>query len=253
MSLARLLRVAAFALATMAPLGAGALDLDSLDDGQRAAFRAEVRAYLLENPEVLLEAIAVLEERQSAAQSDDEATLIAANAQALFENPTAWAGGNPEGDVTLVEFLDYNCGFCRRAHPEVMELLEFDDNVRLVLIEMPILGPDSELAARFALAVRQTAGDAAYGEVHDRLMGSTGPVGAAVLTRVAVDMGLDMAVLEPVMQGPEVTAILGENLALAQRLGISGTPTFVVGDRMLRGYVPLADMLDIVDEVRDEG
>jgi protein-disulfide isomerase len=248
----RLLRAAALVLAAALPLPVAALDLDMLDDGQRAAFRAEVRAYLLENPEVLLEAIAVLEERQADAQTTDDATLIAVNAEALFENPTAWVGGNPDGDVTLVEFLDYNCGFCRRAHPEVMELLDFDTDVRLVLIEMPILGPDSELAARFALAVREAAGDAAYAEVHDRLMGATGRVGGAALTRVAVDMGLDMAVLEPLMQGAEITTVIEENRALAQRLGINGTPSFVVGDRLLRGYVPLADMLDIVDAVRED-
>lgn len=254
MPILRPLRTAAIAVVcAIAASPAAAFDLENLAPGEREALRAEMRAWLLENPEVLVEAIGVLEERQATAQGADDATLIAVNAEALFDNPHAWVGGNPEGDVTLVEFLDYNCGFCRRAHPEVMELLEFDENVRLVMIEMPILGPESELAARFALAVLQTAGDDAYAELHDRLMTLNGRTSAPVLSRIAGEMGLDMEALSVRMQGPEVSAILDGNRALAQRLGISGTPSFVVGDRMLRGYLPLADMLDVVEAVREGG
>lgn len=251
MFLLRPLRAVALALLGAVALPAGALDLQNLSAGERDALHAEMRTWLLANPEILIEAIAVLEERQAAEQTNDDATLIAVNAAALFDNPHAWEGGNPDGDVTLVEFHDYNCGFCRRAFPEVMELLEFDENVRLVLIEMPILGPESELAARFAIAVLQDAGDDAYAEVHDRMMRMNGRIGAPVLARLAEEMGLDMDAMTVRMQSPEVTEVIEENRALAQRLGISGTPSFVLGDRMLRGYLPLAQMLDIVEEVRE--
>jgi protein-disulfide isomerase len=247
-------RAAALALLTaLAPLAqpAAAFDPANLTDAERGALRAEFRAWLLENPEVLVEAIGVLEERQAAVQTTDDATLVAVNAAALFDNPHAWVGGNPDGDVTLVEFLDYNCGFCRRAWPEVTELLDFDPGVRLVLIELPILGPDSDLAARFAISVLQTAGPEVYAEAHDRMMRMNGRVGAPVLARIAAEMGLDMEALTARMQGPEVNTVIEENRALAQRLGIAGTPSFVLGDRLLRGYLPLADMLDIVEDVRE--
>lgn len=232
---------------------AAALDPEAMSGAEREAFRAEVRAYLLEEPEVLLEAIAVLEARQAEAQSADDATLIARNAVAVFDSPQSWVGGNPEGDVSVVEFVDYNCGFCKRAFPEVQELTEFDPGVRLVMKELPILGPESEEASRFAIAVLQLEGDAAYAEVHGRLLGLPGRAGGPVLRRVASEMALDWDAIAARMAAPEVTAVIADNRALAQRLGISGTPTFVVEDRIVRGYVPLATMLDLVDTVREEG
>lgn len=237
-------------LSVALPGPAAALDLGALDAAERAAFRAEVRAYLLENPEVLLEAIGVLEERQANAQAADDATLIGLNAEAIFDNPASWVGGNPEGDVTLVEFVDYNCGFCKRAFPEVMDLVELDGNLRLILKELPILGPDSELASRFAIAVLQTEGPAAYAEVHDRLMRQPARAGMPVVTRIGGELGLDMAAIGARMESDEVTAVIEGNRLLAQRLGINGTPSFILEDRMLRGYLPLAAMVELVEEVR---
>jgi protein-disulfide isomerase len=241
----------ALGLSLTAP-AAGALDLDDLTDAQREAFRAEVRAYLLDNPEVLIEAINRLEERQAAAQAGDDSDLIAVNAEALFEDGHSYVGGNPEGDVTLVEFLDYSCGFCKQAHPEVMELLETDGNIRFIVKEFPILGPGSELASRFAISVLQIEGDAAYAEVMDRLMALRGAFERATLERLAADMGLDMAALSERMESGEVGRIIDENRALAARLQINGTPTFVLGDRMLRGYLPLPSMEMLVAEARGE-
>ena len=246
--LRRPLLALAATLALAAP--AAAFDPDGFTPAQRDAFGAAVRSYLLDNPEVLLEVIGKLEERQSAAQTADDARLIAVNAEALFDNPASWVGGNPDGDVTLVEFVDYNCGFCRRAFPEVMELAEFDPGVRLVMKELPILGPDSEIASRFAIAVLQTVGADAYAEAHERMMASEGRVGAAAVAAIAAEMGLDFDAITARMDSPDVTAVIAGNRALAQRLGIEGTPSFVLEDRMLRGYLPLTALLDAVDEVR---
>lgn len=232
---------------------AAALDLDALSDAERDAFRAQVRAYLLEHPEVLLEAIAVLEERQADDQAAGDAALIAAHAEALFDNPASWVGGNPDGDVTVVEFVDYNCGFCKRALPEVMALLERDPGVRLVMKELPILGPESELASRFAIATLQVAGDAAYGAVHERLLGLPGRVSPAALGGIADDLGLDRAAIEARMDAPEVSAVIAANRALARNMGINGTPTFVIGDQLVRGYIPLDAMTALVEETREAG
>ena len=243
-------RIAALAAAVTLTGPAAAFDIDAMSEAERSAFRAEVRAYLLENPEVLLEAIGVLEERQVAAQAVDDATLIAANAEAIFESPASWVGGNPEGDVTLVEFVDYNCGFCKRAFPEVMELVERDGNLRLILKELPILGPESELAARFAIAVLQSEGPDAYAEAHERLMRLPGRSSLPALTRVAEELGFDMDRLGPLMESAEVTEVIDANRLLAQRLGVNGTPSFILEDQMLRGYLPLETMAELVEEAR---
>lgn len=239
--------------ALLLPLPAAALTLDALTDAQRDAFRAEVRSYLLENPEVLLEAIAVLEDREAGAQAADDAALVAANADALFGSAQSWVGGNPDGDVTVVEFVDYNCGFCKRAFAEVMELVDADSGVRLVMKELPILGPDSELASRFAIAVLQLEGDAAYEELHGRLLSLPGRANAPALQRIGSEMGLDIAAIEARMQAPEVGAVIDANRTLAGRMAINGTPTFVIGGQVVRGYVPLSAMQQLVAEGREDG
>ncbi len=233
--------------------GPAAADVIDMSEQERAAFRQEVRDYLIENPEVLMEAIGVLEQRQAEAQAQSDVDLVAAHADALFNDGTSWVGGNPDGDVTMVEFLDYRCGYCRRAHPEVNDLVETDGDIRYVVKEFPILGEQSELASRFAIATRNVVGDEAYKDVHDALMTLRSDVAEPALERIASDLELDTGAILAAMNAAEVTAEINANRALAQSMGISGTPTFVVGDQMLRGYLPIDQMLQIVDEVRAEG
>ena len=235
----------------LAALPAAALDLGAMTDAERADFRAEVRAYLLDNPEVLMEAIAVLEQRQAAEQALGDRQLVADNAQALFESPGDWIGGNPDGDVTIVEFMDYRCGFCKRAYPEVNDLIAIDGNIRLIVKEFPILGPQSELAARFAIATKLERGDEVYEVVHDALMTLRGDITPEALGRVAEEAGFDPAETLARMNSAEVDEIIASNRALARALQITGTPSFVMGDEMVRGYVPLDQMLEIVEAVRD--
>jgi len=247
MKLAPLALAAALALA--AP--AGATDLTDLTGAEREAFRAEVRAYLLENPEVLMEAIAALEAKQAQQQAMSDQQLIATNAAAIFDDGHSWIGGNPEGSLTIVEFADYRCGYCRKAHPELMQLLELDGDIRYIVKEFPILGEQSVLASRFAVAVLRTEGPEAYGAVHDALYTSfRGDVSQTALDRLADDLGLDAGAIRDEMDSDAVTDILRANSALAQQLGISGTPTFVIGDQMIRGYVPYEAMTGIVAEER---
>ncbi len=247
------IRSTALALAALLalPQAAAALDLRDMSGPEREAFRAEVRAYLLEHPDVLIEAIGVLEARQQAAQAAGEEAMIAASARALFEDGHSFVGGNPEGDVTLVEFLDYRCGFCRRAHPEVTELLARDGNIRWVVKEFPILGEESVVAARAAIATLRAAGPEAYATLHDALMTHRGAMTEDAVLRLAADQGLDAATIRAGMAAPEVERAIADNHALAQRLGISGTPSFVLGDRLLRGYLPLAEMQAEVAALRD--
>ncbi len=242
------------ALATIAALTlpAQALDLEEMTDVERAMFRAEVRAYLLENPEVIMEAVAVLEARDAAAQADADRELVKAHSNAIFNDGHSWVGGNPEGDITLVEFMDYRCGYCRRAAPDVTDLVEFDGNIRLIIKEFPILGEQSMLSARFAIATQQIAGEDAYKTAHDALIGFNGDVTDMALRRLSDSLGLDTEAIMAHMESPDVNQVIAENHQLAQTLGISGTPSFVMEDRMLRGYLPRANMEELVEEIRTQ-
>jgi protein-disulfide isomerase len=235
--------------ATLA-LPAEATDLSNMTDAERAQFRAEVRAYLMDNPEIIMEAVELLQTRETEAQAQADFTLVSDNAADIFDDGYSWVGGNPDGDITLVEFLDYRCGYCKRAHDEVAKLLESDGNIRLIVKEFPILGDQSVLASRFAVATKQIAGNDSYKAVNDALMAFNGEVTMAALRRMGNTFGLDTDAIEAQMQSEEVTAEIARTRALAQRLRISGTPTFVMQDEMLRGYLPYDQMKAIVAEKR---
>ncbi|MHA7829164.1 MAG: DsbA family protein [Roseovarius sp.] len=240
----------ALAAVTALALPAQAFDLQNMSAAERDAFRAEIRTYLLENPEVIMEAVAVLEQRQAEEQARGDSDMIKANAGALFDDGHSWVGGNPDGDITLVEFMDYRCGYCKRAFPEVESLIEADGNIRIIIKEFPILGEQSVLASRFAIATLQVAGDEGYKQVHDALMTFRGEISQPALERLAEGFGLDAEAITARMDSDAVTEVINENRALGQRLNITGTPSFVMEDQMLRGYVPLDAMQQIADDIR---
>ncbi|SHH23755.1 DsbA family protein [Marivita hallyeonensis] len=241
------------ALAIGTGVFASDLDFDNMTEAEREAFGAQVRAYLLENPQVIMEAVDVLEARQAEEQAQGDIALIAENSEAIYNDGYSWVGGNPDGDVTIVEFFDYRCGFCRRAHPEVAELLELDGNIRYVAKEFPILGENSVISSRFALAVREVAGDDAYAEAKDALIALNSEMEEPVLRRLADTLGLDADAVIAAMDSDAITEQLAETRDLARALQINGTPSFVMGDQLVRGYLPLAAMQQIVDETRQDG
>ena len=225
-------------------------DLKPMTDEERALFRAEVRAYLFENPEVIMQAVEILQNREAESQAQADFTLVSNNAEAIFNDGYSFVGGNPDGDITLVEFLDYRCGYCKRAHGEVAELLQNDGNIRWIVKELPILGDASVLASRFAIAVKQVAGGDSYKAVGDALMSFQGEITMPALTRLGNTFGLDMEAIEARMNSDEVTAEIATTRELAGTLTISGTPTFVMQDELLRGYLPLDQMQAIVVDKR---
>lgn len=244
-----LLGASALCLASFT-LPAAAFDPAAMSTAEKEAFRAEVRAYLMENPEVIIEAVNQLEARQQAEQAAADDTLVEVNLDALHNDGFSWVGGNPEGDVTVVEFVDYRCGYCRKAYDEVAELLSSDGNIRLIVKEFPILGEASLASSQFAIAVKQLNGGDAYKSAHDALIRYSGDLGEAGVTRLAEGLGLDGAAIWERMQSDEVRAEIEEVRALAQRLKVRGTPTFVMGDELVRGYVPLAGMQQIIADQR---
>ncbi|MCJ7873688.1 DsbA family protein [Phaeobacter sp. J2-8] len=227
-----------------------ASDLTAMTDPERDAFRAEVRAYLLDHPEVIFEAVDEMKRRDAAAQDNMDETLVRNNAEAIFDDGFSHVGGNLDGDITLVEFMDYRCGYCRKAHDEVKELIASDGNIRFITKEFPILGPDSLESSKFAIAVRRVAGDDAYVAASDTLMTFNGSVSDTALRRLADGLGLDSDAVLAEMKSDEVARIIADTRALAQKLQINGTPTFVMGDTMLRGYLPLDAMRQVVEQTR---
>lgn len=245
--------LAACALALGLALPAQATDLANMTEEERAAFRDEVRAYLLDNPEVIMEAVKALESRQAETEAQNDVALVAANKAALFEDANSWSGGNPQGDITLVEFLDYRCGYCKKSYTEVEELVKSDGNIRFVVKEFPILGEQSLLASQFAIATRLVAGDNAYKQVHDALYTMRGEVTPDSLNALAGKLGLDAAAITAKMGAPEVAQVIEDNRNLAVAMKINGTPGFVIQGTMLRGYAPLDTMRQIVAEQRKGG
>ncbi len=243
----RFAALTALALMTTTALAGG---LGDMTDAERLAFRAEVKQYLIENPEVIMEAMQVLQDRQDKAAADHDQKALADNASLIFNDPASWVGGNPHGDITVVEFMDYRCSYCRKAYAEVADLVKTDGNIRFVVKEFPILGEDSVISARFAIATRMLHGDDAYARAHDALITLRGSPDAATLGRLATDLGFDPAPVLALMQDDKVTAIIAANQTLGTALNITGTPTFVVGHTMLRGYVPEADMQKIIAQAR---
>lgn len=241
-------------LAAFVGLGSPALAFDIADmtEAERQVFGEEVRAYLMENPQVIIDAVNELERQQQAAQGGIDGALVADNHDAIFDDGFSHVGGNPEGDITLVEFLDYRCGYCRKAHAEVHELIKSDGNIRYITKEFPILGAESLASSQFAIAVRQVAGDEAYVNANNTLIAFNGQVNDTSLRRMAEALGVDADAVMDRMDSPEVAKVISDTRDLARTLKINGTPTFVLEDVMLRGYLPLDSMRQIVDEVRTE-
>ncbi|MFQ3183184.1 MAG: protein-disulfide isomerase [Alteromonas macleodii] len=225
----------------------------NMTDTQRDAFRAEVRAYLIDSPGVIMEAIAVLEDRQKQAEASRDETLAQVNMNALINDGASFVGGNPDGDITIIEFVDYRCGFCRRAHPEVAELIASDGNIRIITKEFPILGEQSMLASQFAVATMAVEGEKAYKLISDALMLLQSDITPASLSSIASAFDLNADEIFAEMQSDATKTVLANNRALGDSMQITGTPTFVFGDQLVRGYIDLTQMRQIVEQERDDG
>jgi protein-disulfide isomerase len=245
----RLLATTSLIVATLsAPVHA--FDLTAMTDAERTAFGAEVRAYLIANPQVIMESVQQMEAQQADQAAQDDLALVSTNAEAIFNDGYSWIGGNPDGDITVVEFLDYRCGYCRKAHYEVAALLKDDGNIKLIVKEFPILGEASTASSRFTVATKQIAGDEAYKSAHDAMITFGGDPSEKALKRLADGLGLDGDAIIAHMDSDDVTKEIAQTRALAQRLNVRGTPTFVMGGQLVRGYVPLDTMEQIIKEER---
>lgn len=200
-----------------------------------------------ENPGIVFEAAQLFEEQQQASQALVAAQVLATERDALERDPNAPVLGNPEGDVTVVEFFDYNCPYCRRVKPHMEALLAADPNVRVVYREWPILGEGSVFAARAALASRNQG---KYDEFHWAMMGLNGRAEEATVIRAAEEIGLNIAQLRRDMNAPEIDEHIQTSMRLSRAIGFSGTPSFVIGDNLAPGLIDADQMISMVNQAR---
>jgi protein-disulfide isomerase len=218
---------------------------------QRTEIEKIVREYLIAHPEVLQEAMAEFEKRQTVAEAEKHKTAVKDNAKAIFSSPLQVNLGNPNGDVTFVEFFDYNCGYCKRAMTDMLTLMKDDPKLKVVLKEFPVLGPGSVEAAQVAVAVRmQDKTGKKYLDFHQKLLGGRGQADKAHAMAAAKDAGLNMAQVEKDMASPEVKATLEESMKLAEALGLNGTPSYVIGSDVVVGAVGLPALQEKINTTR---
>lgn len=231
----RLLAAGAVAL-----IGIATATAAEISPAQRGDIEKIVHDYIIAHPEVLQEAIAELEKRQAQAQALKQQASVKDNAAEIFNSPRQVVLGNPHGDVTMVEFFDYNCGYCKHAMGDMLTLLKTDPKLRVVLKEFPVLGPGSVEAAKVAVAVRmQDKTGQKYLEFHTKLLGGRGQADGARALAVAKDVGLDMTRLQKDLASNEIKATINENLKLGDELGLSGTPSYIIGKDVVVGAVGL--------------
>jgi protein-disulfide isomerase len=210
-----------------------------------------VRDYLIAHPEVLQEAMSELEKRQTAAEVEKHQAGVKQNAQALFSSSRQVNLGNPQGNVTFVEFFDYNCGYCKRAMTDMLTLMKDDPKLKVVLKEFPVLGPGSVEAAQVAVAVRmQDTTGKKYLDFHQKLLGGRGQADKAHAMAAAKDAGIDMSRLEKDLNSPEIKATMEENFKLAEALGLNGTPSYVIGNEVVVGAVGLPALQEKISTAR---
>src|SRR3954449_11672345 len=246
------LRLLAPALFALAMFGAAApASADSFSDAQRTDIEVIIKNYLVTHPEVLEEAMAELTKRQAAAQTQKHEASVAQNSDTIFNSPRGVVLGNKDGDVTFVEFFDYNCGYCKRAMNDMMELMKSDPKLKVVLKEFPVLSQGSVEAAQVAVAVRmQDPTGKKYLDFHQKLLGGRGPADKARALAAAKEAGLDTARIEKEIGGPEVRATIEENFKLAEAMGMNGTPSYVIGKQVVIGAVGVDNLREKIGITR---
>jgi protein-disulfide isomerase len=224
---------------------------EEFSKAQRGDIERIVHDYLVAHPEVLQEAMTELEKRQNVAEAEKHKAAVKEHAQALFNSPDQVTLGNPNGNVTFVEFFDYNCGYCKRAMSDMLTLMKNDPELKVVLKEFPVLGQGSVEAARVAVAVRmQDKTGKKYLEFHQKLLGGRGQADNARALAVAKEVGVDMGRLEKDMKSPEVQKTLQQDFKLAEALGLNGTPSYVIGDNVIIGAIGLQGLQEKINTAR---
>jgi protein-disulfide isomerase len=204
---------------------------------------AAIERYIRTHPEVIVQSLQAMEAKREAEQQERQKTALATKQNELLHDPTSPSSGNPKGEITVVEFYDYRCGYCKKAAAAVTELQKVDPRVRVVYKDFPILGEPSVLAAKAALASQAQGKHQAF---HEALLASNGDMSKEAILKIAVGVGLDAKRLEADMTNPKWQAVIDKNRAFAQELGISGTPAFIVGTELVPGALDLNGLKELI-------
>jgi len=214
---------------------------------QRQAIEGIIHDYLMQNPDVLIEALRAAEDKANR-DADAKAALVLKDRRGeVFNDPATPVGGNPQGDVTIVEFFDYRCPYCKQVQPALQTLIDQDPKLRFVYKEMPVLGAPSVTAAHAALAARLQG---RYEAFHAAMMATKGQITDEVVYQVAGSVGLDIDRLKRDMKAPEIEQAVKANLALAKALEIHGTPGFIIGEHIVPGAIDLDALKNLVADAR---
>jgi len=235
----------ALTLLALAPLGPASAD--SFTPDQRKDIEGIVHDYLLKHPDIMLEVLQAAEDRIKSDSHDKAAQALKDHRRELLNDPDSPIAGNPQGDVTVVEFFDYRCPYCKQVEPALEALLGEDRKLRFVYKEFPVLGPDSTTASRAALAARKQG---KYDAFHREMMALKGQINEAAILKIAGTVGLDPDRLKRDMAAPEIGRMLKDNTSLAEALQIRGTPGFVIGDEIVPGAVDLGALKEMIADVR---
>jgi len=219
-------------------------------DAKKVEIGEIVKAYLMSHPELIQEALNELDKKQRDAEAEAQKSAVTALSPELTKAENGVVLGNPSGDVTLVEFFDYNCGYCKKAMSDIMGLIKADPKLRVVLRDFPVLGPDSVEASKVALAVRNQLTGAKYMEFHQKLLESRGRIGKDRAIEVAKSLGADPAKIEKDLESAEIKKLLGGTMRAADQLRIGGTPAFVVADGVIVGAVGQEALADTIKSAR---
>lgn len=249
----RLSIVRAASLAGMLALPCAPAVAAEFSAAQKAEIGAIVKDYLLANPEVLRDALAELDIRQKNAEAAARQKVVSDQSGLLFSSVNQATLGNLKGNATLVEFFDYNCGYCKRSLDDIARLMKADPNLKVVLKDFPVLGPGSVEAAHVATALRNQFKGEKFWDFHQKLLGARGQVGKAQALAVAKDLGADMDRLEKDMAAPAIKDSIQEVALLADQLNLTGTPSFVIGQDVVVGAIPYDEMKLKVDNVHKCG
>ncbi len=225
----------------------GPLWAKTFDDAEKTAIESVVKEYLLEHPEVIRDALQELERRSAQAEKERQKNLISDNRDLLINEKYSFTTGNKDGDVTVIEFFDYNCPYCRQALKDIVKLMGEDKNVKVVLKEYPILGEASQQASLAALAARKQG---KYMEYHTALLSAKGRINNEAIETIAKQVGLNVETLKTDMASEEIKGILQKNIDVGIKLGINGTPTFIFNDQVIPQVLPFEAMKTLVAKIR---
>ena len=246
-SLKNICAVSALTLSLLwaAPLPAWAAE--HMSEEEKQAIENLVRDYLMANPDVILESVRLYREQEAVAEQERVSATLASLGDILADDPITPIMGNPDGAITIVEFFDYQCGYCKKVLSVVKEMISTNQNIRLVFMEFPILGEESVLASRASLAIWINWPDR-YEAFHNALMGGRGAISQSRIMEIAATLDLDTNQLAEAMNDPRINEALGDNQDLAESLGISGTPAFIIGDQLIPGAIDISTMRELVEK-----